>query len=96
MLSVYAGFSYVQLCIWCGMAARVNLGPVACMQVSALLDGSRVWQAYCHQRHDLFLPSGSTATGSVVGLLTGPDTEHFGLPAAEAIDMLQLPAPPPN
>lgn len=48
-----------------------------------MLDASEVWQAYHNQRHDLFLPAGaSTAAGaSVAGLLKGPETVHFALPA---------------
>ncbi|GLC44152.1 hypothetical protein PLESTM_001561500 [Pleodorina starrii] len=54
-------------------------------QVNNLLDGSAVWQAYCHQRHDLYLPSGASAQGSVVGLLTAPETARFALPPPEAL-----------
>ncbi|GIM04041.1 hypothetical protein Vretimale_8678, partial [Volvox reticuliferus] len=54
-------------------------------QVNNLLDGSAVWQAYCHQRHDLYLPSGAIAQGSVVGLLTAPETARFALPPPEAL-----------
>ncbi len=51
-----------------------------------MLDGSSVWAAYCHQRHDLFLPSGSAAQGgSVVGLLTAPETARFALPPPAAL-----------
>ena len=38
-------------------------------QVDGLLAASPVWAAYRDQRHDMFLPSGATADGGVVGLL---------------------------
>ncbi|GFR46452.1 hypothetical protein Agub_g8026, partial [Astrephomene gubernaculifera] len=60
----------------------LHSGPVC-----ALLDGSPVWQAYCHQRHDLFLPAGAGAAGgSVVGLLEGPQSARFALPPPEALE----------
>ncbi|KAG2494521.1 hypothetical protein HYH03_007288 [Edaphochlamys debaryana] len=54
-------------------------------QVCWLLDASPTWQAYAHQRHDLFLPSGAGAQGSVVGLLAGGSGGRFALPAPEAL-----------
>jgi len=54
-------------------------------QVTSLLDASNVWSAYRHQRHDLFLPSGASAEGSVVGLLAGPQAAVFALPAPEQL-----------
>lgn len=52
-------------------------------QVAELLDDSPVWAAYRDQRHDLFLPSGAAAEGSVVGLLQAPDEVRYALPAPE-------------
>lgn len=53
------------------------------MRVEELLDASEVWQAYKHQKHDLFLPSGATAESGVVGLLEGSTVARFALPAPE-------------
>jgi len=55
-------------------------------QVEALLGSSPVWAAYRDQRHDMFLPSGATAEGGVVGLLTAGDTARYALPAPESMD----------
>ena len=52
-------------------------------QVRSVLDVSEIWAAYRGQRHDLFLPSGGTATHGVVGLLKGPEKARFALPAPE-------------
>lgn len=60
----------------------------ALCQVSELLDASPVWQAYCHQRHDLFLLPGSTTgpQGTVVGLLeAAPGAARYALPPPEAL-----------
>jgi hypothetical protein len=57
-------------------------------QVAELLDSSPVWQAYCHQRHDLFLLPGSTTgpQGTVVGLLEGAQGgTRFALPPPDAL-----------
>lgn len=54
-------------------------------QVSALLARSAVWAAYRDQRHDMFLPSGTTAESGVVGLLTAGDTARYALPAPESV-----------
>ncbi|GAX72903.1 hypothetical protein CEUSTIGMA_g358.t1 [Chlamydomonas eustigma] len=59
-------------------------GPFAA-QVAALLEASEVWQAYRHQRHDLFLPAGAVTGGSVARLLKGPEATRFALPAPEAL-----------
>ncbi|KXZ49939.1 hypothetical protein GPECTOR_19g390 [Gonium pectorale] len=53
--------------------------------VHRLLEASPVWTAYRHQRHDLFLPSGAGAGGSVVGLLEAPAVARFALPPPEAL-----------
>jgi DnaJ family protein C protein 13 len=51
-------------------------------QVHAVLDASEVWAAYRGQKHDLFLPArGSSAVHGVAGLLRGPETARFALPA---------------
>lgn len=65
-------------------------------QVRSVLDASEVWAAYRGQRHDLFLPSGGTATHGVVGLLKGPEKARFALPAPEvASDSGGVIVPPP-
>ena len=51
-------------------------------KVAALLEASPVWAAYRDQRHDMFLPSGASAGGGVVGLLTGGEAARFALPPA--------------
>lgn len=53
------------------------------MTVEEILSASDVWQAYKHQKHDLFLPSGATAESGVVGLLEGSTVARFALPAPE-------------
>lgn len=53
------------------------------MRVEEQLDASEIWQAYKHQKHDLFLPSGATAESGVVGLLEGSTVARFALPAPE-------------
>lgn len=55
-------------------------------QVRAVLDASEVWAAYRGQKHDLFLPAGgSSAVHGVAGLLRGPETARFALPAPPVI-----------
>lgn len=54
-------------------------------QVAALLASSSVWAAYRDQRHDMFLPSGASTQGGVVGLLTGGEAARFALPPAALI-----------
>ncbi|GMH45130.1 hypothetical protein BSKO_13087 [Bryopsis sp. KO-2023] len=54
------------------------------VRVEEILEASEVWQAYKHQKHDLFLPSGATAESGVVGLLEGSAVARFALPAPES------------
>ena len=52
-------------------------------RVTALLDQSETWNAYKHQKHDLFLPSGATNDSGVVHLLQGSEVARFALPSNE-------------
>ncbi|KAL0040215.1 hypothetical protein WJX77_000548 [Trebouxia sp. C0004] len=66
------------------------------VSLSDTLGASEVWQAFKHQKHDLFLPSAGDRSAGVVGLLKGSQVARFALPAPEAalaasIDV-QLPA----
>lgn len=47
----------------------------------AILDASETWKAYKHQKHDLFLPSGTTSDSGVVHLLQGSEVARFALPS---------------
>ena len=44
------------------MAAEGSYGA----QVAQQLDASEVWHAYRDQKHDLFLPAGSTLPGAII------------------------------
>lgn len=55
------------------------------LRVQEALDASDIWQAYRHQKHDLFLPTGATDGTGVVGLLEGSEIARFALPAPDSL-----------
>jgi DnaJ family protein C protein 13 len=72
----------VQRVLFVDVINLLGLEGVYAPQVRAVLDNSEVWAAYKGQKHDLFLPSGgSSAVHGVAGLLRGPETARFALPA---------------